>query len=179
MGTPWQILANWVIDGMGQAKLLYQVGDTGSRMQAMALWQFLNFCREQPGGAGAPCTRLLERVRRLVLLSEDRGLRRPPGPAEGIDAVRLMTIHGSKGLEFHSVHIPGLVATGLLRSNRPPRCLPPDGLFHGSAELDRSRAQPVRALPTSLSLHPCHAAWRPPCRDGLHEDVDADRKLTI
>lgn len=135
MGKPWQILASWVIDRLGQAKLLYQAGDAKSRTQAMALWQFLNFCREQPGGAGAPCTRLLERIRRLVLLSEDRGLRQLPSPAEGIDAVRLMTIHGSKGLEFHSVHIPGLVATGLPRSNRPPRCLPPDGLIHGSAAL--------------------------------------------
>jgi hypothetical protein len=58
-----------------------------------------------------------------------------PGAAEGIDAVRLMTIHGSKGLEFDIVHIPGMVTSGLPRNNTPPRCVPPDGLIHGSQGL--------------------------------------------
>jgi hypothetical protein len=55
-----------------------------------------------------------------------------PRSAENIDAVRLMTIHGSKGLEFDAVHLPGMVTSGLPRNNVPPRCLPPDGLIHGS-----------------------------------------------
>jgi CRISPR/Cas system-associated exonuclease Cas4 (RecB family) len=55
-----------------------------------------------------------------------------PGVADGIDAVRLLTIHASKGLEFDVVHIPGMVTTGLPRNNMAPRCVPPDGLIHGS-----------------------------------------------
>ena len=131
-GNPWSILSTWVIDRLGLAKTLYQAGDARSRMKGLALWQFLNFCRQQPSGAGAPCVRLLDRIRRLVLLSEDRGLRHLPGAADGIDAVRLMTIHASKGLEFHTVHIPGMVTSGLPRNNMAPRCAPPDGLIHGS-----------------------------------------------
>ena len=131
-GNPWSILSTWVIDRLGLAKTLYQAGDARSRMKGLALWQFLNFCRQQPSGAGAPCLRLLDRIRRLVLLSEDRGLRHLPGAADGIDAVRLMTIHASKGLEFHTVHIPGMVTSGLPRNNMAPRCAPPDGLIHGS-----------------------------------------------
>ena len=46
-----------------------------------------------------------------------------------------MTIHGSKGLEFDVVHLPGMVTSGLPRNNVPPRCLPPDGLIHGSEGL--------------------------------------------
>jgi DNA helicase-2/ATP-dependent DNA helicase PcrA len=130
--NPWSILSTWVIDRLGLAKSLYLAGDARSRMKGLALWQFLNFCRQQPSGAGAPCVRLLDRIRRLVLLSEDRGLRHLPGAADGIDAVRLMTIHASKGLEFHTVHIPGLVTSGLPRNNMAPRCVPPDGLIHGS-----------------------------------------------
>ncbi|RFP10381.1 ImmA/IrrE family metallo-endopeptidase [Duganella sp. BJB488] len=131
-GNPWTILSIWVIDRLGLAKTLYLAGDAQSRMKGLALWQFLNFCRQQPSGAGTPCTRLLDRIRRLVLLSEDRGLRHVPGVVDGIDAVRLMTIHASKGLEFHTVHIPGMVTSGLPRNNMAPRCVPPDGLIHGS-----------------------------------------------
>ena len=131
-GNPWSILATWVIDRLGLAKSLYLAGDAESRMKGLAVWQFLNFCRQQPSETGAPCVRLLDRIRRLVLLSEDRGLRHLPSAADGIDAVRLMTIHASKGLEFHTVHIPGMVTSGLPRNNRTPRCVPPDGLIHGS-----------------------------------------------
>lgn len=134
-GNPWTILATWVIDRLGVTKSLHLADDPQSRMKGLALWQFLNFCRRQPSGAGFPSVRLLDRIRRLVLLSEDRGLRQLPGAADGIDAVRLMTIHGSKGLEFDVVHIPGMVTTGLPRNNMAPRCVPPDGLIHGSGGL--------------------------------------------
>jgi len=134
-GNPWTILTTWVIDRIGLAKAVHLAGDSQSRMKGLALWQFLNFCRRQPSGAGIPSVRLLDRIRRLVLLSEDRGLRHLPAVAEGIDAVRLMTIHASKGLEFDTVHIPGMVTSGLPRNNMTPRCIPPDGLIHGSSSL--------------------------------------------
>lgn len=133
--NPWSLLTGWTIDGLGLAKTLYETGDARSRMQGVAIWQFLNFCRRQPRGQGVPALRLLDRIRRLVLLSEDRGLSQLPRTAENVDAVRLMTIHGSKGLEFDVVHLPGMVTSGLPRNNVPPRCLPPDGLIHGSEGL--------------------------------------------
>ncbi len=134
-GNPWTILVTWVIDRLGMARTLYLADDPQSWMKGLALWQFLNFCRRQPRGAGIPSVRLLDRIRRLLLLSEDRGLRQMPAAAEGIDAVRLMTIHASKGLEFDIVHIPGMVTSGLPRNNIAPRCVPPDGLIHGSQGL--------------------------------------------
>ena len=133
--NPWSLLTGWTIDSLGLAKTLYQTGDARSRMQGLAIWQFLNFCRRQPRGQGVPVLRLLDRIRRLMLLAEDRGLSQLPRCAENIDAVRLMTIHGSKGLEFDVVHLPGMVTSGLPRNNVPPRCLPPDGLIHGSEGL--------------------------------------------
>ena len=52
-----------------------------------------------------------------------------------MDAVRLMTVHGSKGLEFEAVHIPGMTKASFPGSRRPPRCLPPDGMIFGSEGL--------------------------------------------
>jgi len=79
---------------------IYQKGDLASRMEGLALWQFLNFCRKQPARKGLPVRRLLDRIRRLVLLSEDRGLQQLPSVASGIDAVRMLTIHGAKASSF-------------------------------------------------------------------------------
>jgi len=91
----------------------------------------MNFVRVQPGGNGLPITRLLDRVRRLLRLGDDRDLRQLPSAAQGIDAVRLMTIHGAKGLEFPVIHIPGMNADTIPRIGTAPACLPPDGMIEG------------------------------------------------
>jgi DNA helicase II / ATP-dependent DNA helicase PcrA len=128
--SPWSVLAGWTIDKLGLGRSIHQSQDIASRMHGLALWQFLNFCRRQPARKGLPIRRLLDRIRRLMLLSEDAGLQQLPGSASSMNAVRLLTIHGAKGLEFHAVHLPGFVSTGMPRSYKAPRCLPPDGMIH-------------------------------------------------
>lgn len=130
--TPWSILTTWILDKFDYGVTIARVNDTSNQMKSLALWQFLNFCRNQPTKAGIPTSIMLDRIRRLILLNEDRGLRQLPKAAENINAVRLLTIHASKGLEFEFVHIPSMVKTSLPRTNRPPRCTPPDGLIYGS-----------------------------------------------
>jgi len=78
---------------------------------------------------------MLDRVRQLVLLAEERDLRQVPAGALHIDAVRLMTVHGSKGLEFEAVHVPGLTAASFPASNRGQRCPPPVGMIEGGEAL--------------------------------------------
>ena len=94
----------------------------------------MGFLRSQPPGPGLRVTRLLERIRRLVLHADERDLRQLPAAAQGIDAVRLLTMHGSKGLEFPVVHIPGLANNSLPRSpaaSLARSIVPPDGLIEG------------------------------------------------
>jgi hypothetical protein len=91
----------------------------------------MNFIRVQPSGKGFPIQRLLDRVRRLMRLGDERDLRQLPEAAQGIDAVRLMTIHGAKGLEFAVVHLPGLNGGTLPRSSAPAPCPPPEGMIEG------------------------------------------------
>jgi DNA helicase-2/ATP-dependent DNA helicase PcrA len=133
--NPWSLLASLVIDRLGWARQVAQAQDLKSQMKGIALWQLLNFARHPVKGSGLPIDRLLSRIRRIVLLSEDREMRQLPQAALSINGVRLLTIHGSKGLEFRVVHLPGMIATGLPSSNRPPRCVPPDGLIDGTKGL--------------------------------------------
>jgi superfamily I DNA/RNA helicase len=99
--------------------------------QGIAIWQFMNFVRVQPNGQGLPIQRLADRVRRLLRLRDDRDLRQLPAAAQGIDAVRLMTIHGSKGLEFPVVHMVGVNQDSIPGALRPSKCPPPNGMVTG------------------------------------------------
>lgn len=130
---PWTVLATLLLDRTRLAARLSGSADVIDRTRGMAIWQFMNFLRVQPGGQGVPIARLLDRIRRLVRLGDDRDLRQLPAAAQGIDGVRLMTIHGAKGLEFGAVHVPGLNADTLPRTPQAPPCPAPDGMIEGGA----------------------------------------------
>ncbi|WP_207485445.1 UvrD-helicase domain-containing protein [Arenibaculum pallidiluteum] len=129
--SPWLVLASVLLDRTRLATRLSTSVDLADRTRTIAIWQFMNFLRVQPSGQGLPIVRLLDRVRRLVRLGDDRDLRQLPAAAQGLDAVRLMTIHGAKGLEFPVVHVPGLNADTLPRTPPAPPCPAPDGMIEG------------------------------------------------
>jgi DNA helicase-2/ATP-dependent DNA helicase PcrA len=134
--SPWDYLCEYLLDRTNYGRSFATCEDLHERMQAVAVWQFLNFVHEHiPTGAGSPSQKLLERVRRLVLLAEERDLRQMPQGALHLDAVRLMTVHGSKGLEFEAVHLPGLNVSSFPASYRGLRCPPPEGLVDGAEDL--------------------------------------------
>jgi DNA helicase II / ATP-dependent DNA helicase PcrA len=130
--SAWDYLTTILLDRSDLVRSIGAGAGIASRMRGIALWQFLNFLRDQsPVAKGPPIHNVLERVRNLVLLAEERDLRQVPEAALQMDAVRLMTIHGSKGLEFEAVHIPGLIVTGLPGNFRNPRCPPPEDMVKG------------------------------------------------
>jgi hypothetical protein len=127
---PWTVIAKFLLDRTRIGAEIAGSDEVAVRARGVAIWQFMNFVRAQPAGPGLPILRLLDRIRRLVLLADERDLRELPAAAQSIDAVRLMTIHGSKGLEFPAVHIPGMNADTLPRSpNHVRGCVDgkPDG----------------------------------------------------
>lgn len=130
--SPWTVLATLLLDRTRISARLGESSDLTDRTRGIAIWQFLNFLRVQPGGRGLPITRVLDRVRRLVRLGDDRDLRQLPAAAQHLDAVRLMTIHGAKGLEFAGVHIPGLNSDTIPRTPPAPPCPAPDGMIEGA-----------------------------------------------
>lgn len=132
--SAWRVLAAIVLDRTRMAAEIAEAPTIGDRARGIAIWQFLNFVRVQPAAAGLPVSRLIDRVRRLLRLGDDRDLRQLPAAAQGIDAVRLMTIHGAKGLEFRAVHVPGLNQDTLPGNRqRAPACPPPEGMVEGAS----------------------------------------------
>ena len=75
------------------------------------------FCDDSPDHSLDAYLRHLE----LVLLSGEDDAPNGPTEAESGDAIRVMTIHQSKGLEFDSVFVPSLVEGRLPQAGRSPR----------------------------------------------------------
>ena len=131
--TAWQVITNIYLERTRVAADIATQAREGNANPALALWQFQNFLRSTlPEKSGYPIRDLLEHIRRLVILSDERDLRDLPAAAQSIDAVRLMTIHGSKGLEFKVLHLPSLTSGSIPRSAKKSRGLPPpDGMIEG------------------------------------------------
>jgi superfamily I DNA/RNA helicase/Zn-dependent peptidase ImmA (M78 family) len=134
--SPWEMLCKYLFERSDLVRPLSQSHDVRDQMKCVAIWQFLNFIREPHGyGKGPPIFRLLERIRHLVVLGDERDLRQIPSGARHADAVRMLTIHGSKGLEFEAVHVTGMTKGRLPLKYQGIRCPPPDGMLEeaGSA----------------------------------------------
>ena len=128
--TPWEFLTTYLLDRVDDIRALARSANITDALKAAALWQFVNFARDiGPRKGSLPIHRLLERVRKLVLLAEERDLRQVPDAALHLDAVRLLTVHGSKGLEFEAVHVPGMTVSSFPSSFRGPRCPSPEGII--------------------------------------------------
>ena len=151
--SAWGFLSSYLLDRTDFVREMARATTVATRMRAVAVWQFLNFVREQsPAGSGPRIRRTLDRVRQLVLLAEERDLRQVPAAALHMDAVRLMTVHGGKGLEFDAVHVPGLTRASFPTTNSGQRCPPPAGMIAGTQglsvkeELKRSHVHEEQCL---------------------------------
>ena len=127
--SPWDVLCKYLFERATFLKPMVRSRHVSDQMKCGAIWQFLNFIREPHAhGKGPPIYRLMERIRHLVVLGDERDLRQIPSAARYADAVRMLTIHGSKGLEFEAVHIPGMTKGQVPLQYRVVRCPLPDGL---------------------------------------------------
>ncbi|WP_170929582.1 MULTISPECIES: UvrD-helicase domain-containing protein [unclassified Pseudomonas] len=104
---PWDFVCELILElGFGMPSL--DDDTTPRQIERLALWLFLYGVRNGDGSASqATLSKFLERedMRRRIKQRIDRTI---PPEASAINAVRLMTIHGSKGLEFPVVHFPNV-----------------------------------------------------------------------
>jgi DNA helicase II / ATP-dependent DNA helicase PcrA len=141
LDSPWEFLSSYLLERSTVARDLAGSDSVSDRMRAVAIWQFLDFLSQTARKkSGHPVQQLLDRIRQLVLMTEERDLRVVPDEAAHLDAVRLMTVHGSKGLEFDVVHLPGLSKSSVPANKQPDKCPPPDGMISGYAGLSAKEA---------------------------------------
>jgi DNA helicase II / ATP-dependent DNA helicase PcrA len=128
--SPWTLLTTWLFERSDYLRPIFANNRAVGRQQLVAIYQLLKVCGEYAAMGETNRRRFLDRIRRIEALNEDTAYRAVSSEASDLDAVRVMTIHGSKGLEFRAVHLPGL-ATGYMPSNwRGVRIPAPPSLPH-------------------------------------------------
>ena len=137
----WWLLVNYLFIRSYYLKPILADSSYQGQQRRLAIYQFLEFAAGQyhlSSGEKDPKEAFLDNVRRLEILGEEKQQRQLPDVAKAIDAVRLMTIHASKGLEFSAVYLPGLGKGQFPAKRRPHPCPPPPGLapWMGENELD-------------------------------------------
>jgi DNA helicase II / ATP-dependent DNA helicase PcrA len=131
--TAWNALARYLFVKSGYVRNLLAGLSNSNQQKLLAVYQLLLFSyqlREQfQVEQGNPKRQFLNYVRRLKLTRQDKPLRQLPEWADDIDAVRMLTVHASKGLEFRAVHLPGLGEGKFPLREQREACPPPTGLL--------------------------------------------------
>ena len=97
-------------------------------VQRIALWQFAYAVRNGDGEMKeARLSRYLMRQRLRQRIGESYVDRELPPEAGELDGVRLLTVHGSKGLEFEAVHVAFVNASSY--GAQPPTWVPPENVL--------------------------------------------------
>jgi hypothetical protein len=126
--SPWSLLTTWLFERSEYLRPLLAANDAIAQQKLVAIYQLLKVCGEYMALGDTSRRRFLERIRRIEALNEDTMYRAVASEASDMDAVRVMTIHGSKGLEFGAVHLPGLATRYMPTTRQGVRCPPPPTL---------------------------------------------------
>jgi len=114
--SPLVLLSTWLFERSAYLQPLLQSSHAKCQQKLIAIYHLLKVCGEYAATGDSSRKKFLDRIRRIELLNEDTPYRAVSSEATDMDAVRVMTIHGSKGLEFPAVHFPAL-ATGYMPSS--------------------------------------------------------------
>lgn len=126
--STWVLLTTWLFERSNYLHRMLAGDRRIAQQKLIALYQLLKVCGEYSAMGQINRKSFLDRIRRIEALNEDTAYRAISSEASEIDAVRVMTIHGSKGLEFRGVHLP-VIAAGYMPSTRGgPRIEPPPRL---------------------------------------------------
>ena len=126
--SPWGLLTAWLFERSDYLRPLLLAADAVAQQKLIAIYHLLKVCAEQLAMHDNSRKGFLARIRRIEALNQDTSYRLVASEAADMDAVRVLTIHGSKGLEFGAVHIPALATRYLPSSRQAVHCPPPPSL---------------------------------------------------
>ena len=137
-GDAWALLTRYLFAQSGYLRPLIESETVASRQKLLALSQLLTFAqgltqRLQPQEGETQTQLFLRHLRQLILCGEERSAR-TPGGVEDLAAVRLMTVHQSKGLEFPVVYLPNLNRGQFPARGSGGMAAPPPALLGEEAE---------------------------------------------
>jgi len=131
-GTPpWTFLATWLFERSDYLKMLRERSSLEDRKARAAIYHLLEICREQEKLGDTSRSQLNARIRSVGALDQDTNFRKLW--ADDADAVSVMTIHASEGLEFDAVYLSGVTERSFKGS---------DGVKSGSEAMVRYGANP-------------------------------------
>ncbi len=135
----WTLLVAYLFDRSAYIRDVLSGDTVADQQRRLAVYQLLQFAHDQSRAnreTGVdPKRGFLRYIRRLEALGEERALHQAPEWASGLDAVRLLTVHAAKGLEFRAVYVPALAHTYFPLTERRDPCPPPAGMLaQGDAE---------------------------------------------
>jgi superfamily I DNA/RNA helicase/Zn-dependent peptidase ImmA (M78 family) len=126
--SPWTFLTTWLFERSEYLRPLLEANTPSAQQRLIAIYHLVKVCGEQASAGDTSRKAFLAKVRRLEALNQDSSYRNVASEAADMDAVRVMSIHGSKGLEFGAVHFPALATRYMPTSRQPNRCPPPPTL---------------------------------------------------
>jgi DNA helicase II / ATP-dependent DNA helicase PcrA len=129
--SAWQFLTSYLLDRSSLLRELCAAIGVEAARKRFAVYQLIQFAyqmRRRKPGTLDPKRDFLNYIRQLEIWGEERQLRQLPAWAADVDAVRMMTVHASKGLEFRAVFVPALGNGKFPSSAQGEFCPPPPGL---------------------------------------------------
>jgi DNA helicase-2/ATP-dependent DNA helicase PcrA len=143
--SAWSFLANYLFAESDYLKFYFASDDVNNQSRRLAIYQFLRLAQSTESRFAAvevaPIMGLLNYVKKLAHFNEDKNYAQIPVEAENLDAVRLLTVHSAKGLEFPAVFLPYLGA-GKIPSNKKGQICPnPEGMITGETDFHESEEE--------------------------------------
>ncbi len=135
--SAWGFLSKYIFSESEFLKPLFTSDDVNNQSRRLAIYQFLRFAQSSEArfeSEELPTPAFLSYVKKLAVFNEDKNYAQMPAEAENLDAVRILTVHSAKGLEFPVVFLPYLGAGKFPGGGRGQTCPNPVGMIPGETD---------------------------------------------